>query len=212
MTINKIIKYLTLSDLALLSGLSLISPIFAIFIMKNIEGGNLEIIGYATAVNLLVKSIFQLPIARYLDNKKGDLDEYYFSVIGSLVMAVCPLFYIFIHTPFQLYVVQFFYAIGFAMIFPAWMSLFTRHAEREREGSQWAVYSVITGIGSAIAAGGGGIITEKYGFHFLFFLVFLFTLLGVVCLFKIYEPLKVRHTHHKMKEDEAFEIKEAEIK
>lgn len=212
MVLNKIIKYLTIADFAMLSGISLISPIFAIFIMDNIKGGSLEVIGYATAINLLVKSIFQLPIARYLDKKRGDLDEYYCTIFGTLAMAIAPLFYLVISTPFHLYIVQAFYAIGFAMNYPAWMSLFTRHAEKEHEGSQWAIYSSITGVGTAVAAAAGGIITTKYGFPVLIYIVFFITIIGAFSLFNIYEPLRLRHEHHKMKENEAFEIKESEVK
>ncbi|MBU4579711.1 MFS transporter [Patescibacteria group bacterium] len=212
MKLNSIIKYLTIADFALLSGFSLIAPIFAVYILDNIKGGNLEIVGIATAINILFKVVFQLPIARYLDKKKGDLDEYYFTIIGSAFLAVSPLFYLIISTPTELYAVQAFYGISLAMNYPGWMSLFTRHAEKERESSQWAIYSSITGIGSAAAAALGGFIGERYGFNLVFWLVFFITVLGTVSLVKIYPPLKLRHEHYKMKEAEAFEIKKAEMK
>ncbi len=210
MKLNSIIKYLTISDLALLSGFALISPIFAVFILDSIKGGNLEVVGFATAVNVLTKAVLELPIARYLDKKRGDLDEYQFTVVGSAFLAAVPLFYLVISTPLELYIIQFFYGIGLAMNYPGWMSLFTRHAEKEREGSQWAIYSSVTGVGAAGAAAIGGLIGEKYGFNSVFWLVFFMAVLGTVLLFKVYQPLKLRHEHHSIKQKEAFEIKEAE--
>ncbi|MDP3057707.1 MAG: MFS transporter [bacterium] len=212
MLLNKIIKYLTVADFALLSGFSLIAPIFAIFILNNIKGGNMEVVGFATAINVLVRAVLQLPIAKYLDKKRGDLDEYYFTIISTVLLAATPLLYLKISTPVELYAVQIIYAIGFAMNYPAWMSLFTRHAEREREGSQWAIYSAVTGVGAAAAAAIGGVIGERYGFPALFWLVFFVTMLGAISLLKIYEPLKAPHEHHKIKQKEAFEIKGSEIK
>lgn len=212
MKLNSVIKYLTIADFALLSGFALISPIFAVFIMNSIKGGNLEVVGFATAINVLTKAVFELPIARYLDKKRGDMDEYYFTFIGSAFLAIVPLFYLFITTPLELYVVQFFYGIGLAMNYPGWMSLFTRHAEKEREGSQWAIYSSFTGIGAAGAAAIGGLIGEKYGFDLVFLSVCFMSVLGTVILVKVYKPLKLRHEHHHIKQEEAFEIKEAEMK
>lgn len=212
MKLNSVIKYLTIADFALLSGFALISPIFAVFIMNSIKGGNLEVVGFATAINVLTKAVFELPIARYLDKKRGDMDEYYFTVVGSGFLAIVPLFYLFITTPMELYIVQFFYGIGFAMNYPGWMSLFTRHAEKEREGSQWAIYSSITGIGAAGAAAIGGLIGEKYGFDLVFLSVCFMSVLGTVILIKVYKPLKLRHEHHHIKQEEAFEIKEGEMK
>jgi len=52
--INKIIKILILSDVALLSGFGFIVPIFAIFLVGKIQGGNVEVAGYAAAIYWIV--------------------------------------------------------------------------------------------------------------------------------------------------------------
>lgn len=210
MTINSIIKYLTISDFAILSGMSFIAPIFPIFIIGNIKGGSLEVVGFATGIHVFVRAILSLPVARYLDKKRGDFDEYYALVLGSILLAISPLFYLVISTPGELYLIQVIYGIGYALAYPSWMSLFTRHAEREHEGSQWAVYSFITSIGMAGASALSGLVAERSGFHAMFWLVFLITILGLVSLIGIYKPLKLRHEHHKIKQEEAFEIKETE--
>ncbi len=210
MIINSIIKYLTLSDLALLSGMSLVAPIFPIFIIDNIKGGNMEVVGYATGIHIFIRAILSLPFARYLDKKRGDFDEYYALIIGMIIMSVSPLFYLIIDTPFELYAVQAFYAVGWAVSYPAWMSLFTRHAEKEREGSQWAIYSFITSVGMAGASALSGLMAERVGFDAIFWAIFILTVLGTLFLIKVYEPLRLRHEHHKIKQEEAFEIKEAE--
>lgn len=210
MTINKIIKYLTVSDLALLSGMSLIAPVFPVFIIDNINGGNLEVVGFATGIHIFVRAVLSLPIARYLDKKRGDFDEYFALVIGGALLAISPLLYLVVTNPFELYLVQVIYAVGWALDYPAWMSLFTRHAEKEREGSQWAVYSFITSVGMAAASALSGFMATRLGFPAMFWTVFIVTILGTLFLVEIYEPLKQKHEHHKIKQEEAFEIKEAE--
>lgn len=203
---------MTISDFAILSGMSFIAPIFPIFIIDNIRGGSLEVVGFATGIHVFIRAILSLPIARYLDRKRGDFDEYYALVLGSVLLAVSPLFYLVISTPGELYLVQIIYGVGYAMAYPSWMSLFTRHAEKEREGSQWAIYSFITSVGMAGASALSGLVAQRAGFPSMFWLVFLITILGSVSLIGIYRPLKERHEHHKIKQEEAFEIKESEIK
>jgi MFS family permease len=211
MKINNIIKYLTVSDFAILSGMSFIAPIFPIFIIDNIKGGNLEVVGFATGIHVFVRAILSLPIARYLDKKRGDFDEYYALFFGSILLAISPLFYLAVSTPIELYLIQVIYGIGYAIAYPSWMSLFTRHAEKEREGSQWAVYSFITSIGMAVAAALSGFVAQRSGFHIMFWMVFIITILGSISLFGIYKPLKLKHEHHKIKREEAFEIRKSEI-
>ena len=108
--------------------MSLISPVFPIFIIDNIKGGNLEVVGFATGIHIFIRAVLSLPIAHYLDKKRGDFDEYFAMVIGTAFLAISPLFYLVIKTPFELYVVQAVYAVGWAMAYPAFMSIFTRHA------------------------------------------------------------------------------------
>lgn len=212
MLLNNIIKFLIISDFAILTGFSFVAPIFAVFVLQNIEGGGLETVGFAISIQVFAKALLEYPIAHHLDKKRGDMDEFYCMIIGSFAICIIPLLYLTIKTPGQLYAVQFIYGISTAMAYPSWMSLFTRHAEKEHEGSQWALYATATGLGTAISAALGGMIGEKYGFTAVFWLVFLMSVIGAVSLFGIYKPLKLRHEHHKMKEDEAFEIKGAEGK
>ncbi len=208
MVLNKIIKFLTISDFAILTGFSFFAPIFAVFIIGNIEGGTLKTVGFATSIQIFSKALFEYPIARLLDKKRGDMDEFYCMIIGSFAICIVPLLYLIIRTPNQLYSVQFIYGIATAMAHPAWMSLFTRHAEKEREASQWALYATIIGIGTAISAAMGGVIGEKYGFTLVFWIVFAMSVVGTVSLIKVYKPLRIRHEHHKIKQEQAFEIKE----
>lgn len=212
MALNRIIIFLTLSDFAILTGFSFLAPIFAVFILGNIQGGTLETVGFATSIQVFSKAMLEYPIARFLDKKRGDMDEFYCMVAGSLMICIVPLLYLVIKTPNELYFVQFIYGIATAMAYPSWMSLFTRHAEKEREGSQWALYATAIGIGTAISAALGGMIGERYGFESVFLIVFAMAVVGTISLIGIYEPLRIRHEHHKMKENEAFEIKEAEVK
>jgi len=38
------------------------------------------------------------------------------------------------------------------------------------------------------------------------------SVVGSISLIGVYQPLRIHHEHHKIKQEEAFEIKEAEVK
>jgi len=72
-SINKVIKILVFSDLVLLFGWGLITPILAVFILESIKGGDAKVAGIAVGLYWLIKSVFQIPIANFLDKTKGEV-------------------------------------------------------------------------------------------------------------------------------------------
>ncbi len=73
MKINNLIKFLTFSDILIVTGWGLINPIFAVFVTQQIKGGNLELIGLSSSVYYILRSVLQLPFARFIDKRKGRL-------------------------------------------------------------------------------------------------------------------------------------------
>jgi hypothetical protein len=59
--VNKIVKYLILADIAFWTGWGLVSPVFAIFIVEKIQGGTALVVGIATAIYWLFRSLLVLP-------------------------------------------------------------------------------------------------------------------------------------------------------
>ncbi|KKT34081.1 MAG: hypothetical protein UW21_C0004G0001, partial [Candidatus Woesebacteria bacterium GW2011_GWB1_44_11b] len=47
---NKIVQVFTVSDLLILSGLGLTSPVFAVFITQQIIGGDVFVVGLASSI------------------------------------------------------------------------------------------------------------------------------------------------------------------
>jgi hypothetical protein len=65
--INFVIRMLILSDVIWGGAIGLLGPIFAIFIVNFIEGGNAAVAGVAMAIYLVVKSVMQIPAASIID-------------------------------------------------------------------------------------------------------------------------------------------------
>lgn len=180
--INPIIRLMIISDFIIMSGFGLVAPIFAVFILDNISGGNLAVIGLAQAFYYIARSGFQLPIAWLIDRKKGEKDDFWVMFIGSLLFSVMPLCYLLVSTPLELYLVQFIYGLGSALAIPTWAAIFSRHLDRGKEGTEWAVHNLFFDLAIALAAATGGFIAYQYGFDLLFVLVSLFSLTGSLVL------------------------------
>jgi MFS family permease len=92
----------------------------------------------------------------------------------------------------QLYTVQFAYGIVTAFAFPTYMALFTRHVDRDKEGTEWALYFTLTNLGSAFTAFVGGIIATAMGFDALIIGSVIVAFVGGLALF----PIRHHIYHH----------------
>lgn len=188
-SINRVIRFLTISDILMLSGWGLVNPIFAVFVTDQIRGGNVEIAGLAITTFLLTKSLAQIPIAWMIDKKRGEVDDFWVMIAGSLIISLSAFFFIFAKTISHILLIQVISGFGAALSYPSWLAIFTRHVDYRKEGFEWSVYFTLTDLGGAVAAGLGGTIANYLGFQPLFLLVGLLSLLGTAFLFVSYKDL-----------------------
>ena len=190
--INPTIRFLIISDTVLIGASGLLGPIFAIFVQGFIVGGNEAVAGLAAAIYLFTKSIFQIPVAHIIDKIRGEKDDFWLMFIFTLIIAVIPLAYLYINTPIQLYIVQFFLGLFTAFTFPTFMAIFTRHIDRKKEGTEWGVYFTLTDLSSALLAAVGGYVAVAEGFTALIFAVVILSLIGALLLFPIKPYIKLK--------------------
>lgn len=167
-SINKVIKILVFSDLVLLFGWGLITPILAVFILESIKGGDAKVAGIAVGLYWLTKSVFQIPIAHFLDKTKGENDDFYALIFGTILASLAPMGFIFSSQPWHMYLLQIVQALGMAFAIPSWSAIFTRHIEKGREAFCWSLDSSALGIGTGVAGIIGGTVAEAFGFVPLF--------------------------------------------
>jgi MFS family permease len=170
--INKIVKILILSDLFLNLGWGLLSPIFALFILESITIGSptkaAEVAGLAALFYWVSKSFFEIPIGRFLDKKDGEKDDFWFMLIGLLIVSIVPIGYLFSFRPWHIYFFQVIHAIGMAMALPSWLAIFTRHIDKGKEAFEWSMETTSISIGAGIAGGLGGLFASVFGFKVIF--------------------------------------------
>jgi MFS family permease len=190
--INPVIRLLIMSDAIWVSALGLLGPIFALFVVDFIDGGNVVVAGTAASIYLITRSILQIPVATIIDKIRGEKDDYWLLVGGSLVATLLPILYLFISTPMQLYGVQFLLGLATAVTFPSYMAIFTRHIDKNREGTEWGIYFTITDLGAAAAASIGGVVASSAGFHQLIIILVAISFTGALVLIPLKKYLKLK--------------------
>ena len=189
MTVNRAVKTLISADFLLLSGWGLLAPIFAIFLINNIQGGNVRIVGFAAAIYWISKSLLQPFIGRYLDKNHGEKDDFWFMFFGLIITSFVPIGFILSQYPWHIYVLQFLHALGMALNIPPWAAIFTRHIDKGKEAFEWSLSSTAIGLGAGIAGALGGWLASIFGFKIIFIGVSIFTLISALSLLFIYKEI-----------------------
>jgi len=190
--INPVIRFLIISDTILTGAAGLLGPIFALFVEDFIVGGGPAVAGVAAAVYLFTKSIFQIPIAHFIDKIRGEKDDFWLMFIFTISITLVPLLYLVISTPLQLYIVQFILGLFTAFTFPTYMAIFTRHVDKEREEIEWGVYFTLTDLTSAVFAALGGYVANNQGFRVLIITVVIISFFGSLLLWPIKPYIKMK--------------------
>jgi MFS family permease len=190
MKVNNLIKILTFSDVVVLSGWELMNPVFAVFLTDQIVGGNLELVGLASSVYLIIRALLQLPFARFIDRRRGEIDDFIVMALGSFIISLVPFLYVFARSPLQVLIFQGFLGLGAAMVAPSWLAIFTRHIDKSVEAEEWGLYNSMVGIGGALAGALSGFMAERIGFQYLFVLVGIISVFGTSFLFFVYQDLR----------------------
>ncbi len=180
--INKVIKQLIYYDFLVQFALGLSSPIFAIFILKNIQGSTLSVIGLATAFYWLARVTTTVPLSRFMDKTDGERDEFYFAVVGSAIVATIPLMYLVASQPWHIYLIQFIFGLANSMAVPAWRILFVDHTDKGKTGFEWSLEDV--GVGTAVGTSAflGSILAQRFGFPIVFTMVSMLGYAGTIML------------------------------
>lgn len=176
--INPIVKAFIISETFIWSSWNFFIPIFAIFVVRNISGGNLEIAASVYSAHLIARVIFELISAKLLS--KDEKQKITISIVGLSFLSLSYVGLALSNSIFQLFVFYIIAGFGFGIASPAKNSLFSSHLDKNRESTEWSFYDAITFIAIALATAFGGFIATGYGFKFLFFLSAIVNILGII--------------------------------
>jgi MFS family permease len=181
--INRIVKYLILTDVAFWTGWGLVTPIFAIFIVDRIVGGTAMVVGISTAIYWLFRSLLVLPSGKILDKYAGERDDYLFLVAGNFITTLVLFGYVFAVFPWHIYILQAFYGLGMAMGLAGWRSIFTKNIDKGKEASEWSLDDTLLSVGTATAGFISGLLVTDIGFTNTFIVAGILGLVSILILF-----------------------------
>ncbi len=169
LSINRAVQVLLLFLFFINAGQGLFEPILAVFVVKGLVGATFATAGFAAAIYAIVKSSLQLPIARAIDKKQNERDDFYVLLAGSILNVIYPLGLAIIQFPTQLYVLSFLNGVGGACLMAAYYAIFSHHVDKGSEGFEWSLFSV-WGLTLSVALGAalGGLIADAIGIRQLF--------------------------------------------
>lgn len=183
--LNPVIKNLLILNILNISGWAFVNPIFAIFVLEQIQGATIKTVGLLYFFYWVIKATLQLFISDYLDRVKGEADDFFALVTGQFLNTLVPILLMFSHNVLEIYIIFIIYGIGDAMAVPSWNSLFTRHINPKRVSFEWALNSTGFNLGSAFAILIGSSLATVFGFPFVFLIVFICQLIGLILLLLI---------------------------
>jgi MFS family permease len=177
--VNPIVKAFIVSESFLWSAYNFIVPIFAIFVVNSVKGGNIQIAASAFSFFLIARVLAELIICRYL-SKTNERMKFLITIFGIVVISVSYFGFAFANTIATLFLFYGVTGIGLGIASPAKNSLFSTHLDKNKEPTEWGIYDAVTFFSMALAGVLGGFIASSYGFPFLFILASIVNLVSII--------------------------------
>jgi len=185
--VNKVMRAYIYWDFVINSAWGLLGPVFAIFVLEKIAIGDVaqgvRLVGFATFFYWATKSIMQIPIGQYLDKNHGEVDDFWFFVIGTFIVALVPIGFLISYLPWHIYVFQIIHALGMSMIIPSSYAIFIRHTDKGKEAYESSLDSTFFGLGVSVTGAVGGVMASLVGFNAIFILTSLFSFISILFIF-----------------------------
>ena len=170
--------------------MGLLTPVFAIFVVDNIKDGSVLVVGLASAVFWIVKSLLRIPLGILVDAIPSEKDDYFVLVVVFFVVSSVPFGFVFASVPWHIYLLQALHGFGLAMAFSGWTAIFTRHVDKGKEATEWGIDATFIGLGTGLAGALGGWAVARFGFSPVFIVVGAFSLINVVILLGLRHEIK----------------------
>jgi MFS family permease len=176
--INPLVKAYIASESLMWSAWNFIIPIFAVFIVNNVKGGNVELAAMGYSTYLMSRVVFELMSGKYL-LKTDDRKKIMVVILG---MACLSLSYLGFSIVREIHFLLFYYfvaGVGLGLAMPAKNSLFSIHLDKNREATEWSLADATQFTFMAAATAIGGFVAFNYGFQPLFIAAFLINCIAI---------------------------------
>ncbi len=180
--INPVVKAYIISEAFLWSAWDFVIPIFSVFIVKNIPGGDVQIAAIGYSIYLITRVVFEI-ISGKLLQKGGDRKKFIMTIAGMSCLSIAYFGFAFSHSILLVFGFYSLLGIGLGIAAPAKNSLFSIHMDKNKEATEWSLTDAVSFICMALATALGGFIAASYGFFALFILAAIVNLFAMVPYF-----------------------------
>lgn len=177
--INPLVKAYIISELFLWSAWSFVAPIFAIFVINEIKGANVETAALAYSIYLVSRVLFELISGKFL-YKTGDRKKLLLAILGIFCLSIAYIGFSFSTSIILLFTFYSVLGIGLGIASPAKNAIFSIHLDRNKESTEWGISDAASFICMALATTLGGFFVHQYGFRSLFLLAAIINLLSII--------------------------------
>jgi MFS family permease len=154
--INKVIFFLTISDIFTWGTIAMGTPLIGIFLSKKFGDQTILYVGIATACYFISRAIVQIPIGLISDKIHHDNDEILILFLGCFIMGIGYILIPFITEPWQYFLIMSFIGLGASMNLNSWRKLFSSNLDKTHEGVGYGFYETIMSFSTAIISLIGG--------------------------------------------------------
>ena len=181
--VNNVILIIVFSQFIFTAAAGLTTPLFAVFVLEDIGGSAVTVVGFAIAIYWILKSLLQLPVARYLDRVSGEMDDHNAMLAGACIVMLATFLFYFAHAVWHIYALQVLMAIGDALFIPPFYAIFSRHLDHDHVGFEWSLFSSFSiGAGSALGGIFSGLLASVAGIRAIFLINGTLMLIGFAIL------------------------------
>lgn len=186
---NRIVIYLSLSDVFSWGAFTVISILSGIYLSDKLGVDTLKFLGIGTSIYFFTRAAFQIPIGLITDKYKKDRDEILILFVGVLLMGMPYLFYPYIETPLQYFILQFIFGLGVSLNVTNWRKLFALNIDGGKEGIQYGIYDLIMSVSAGLLSIVAGTIANMGSLYFdtVISLAGIFIMLGSIWVILIYK-------------------------
>lgn len=173
-------RYILLANYLYMSGVGLLSPIYALFVLD--IGGDGLIAGASWSLYLITAGLFML-----ITSKQEDMsgNAHPFLMTGYGIAALSTFMYLFVDSMPQLFLLQIVHAIGIGMLTPSLRAAYAATQDKARQAHEWALFDGGIFILQGVAALIGGTLLVTFGFESLFIFMGSMQLLSAFVVSKV---------------------------
>ncbi|BCX13616.1 MAG: hypothetical protein KatS3mg085_148 [Candidatus Dojkabacteria bacterium] len=158
--INKIVMFLTLSDIFTWGLYLIVNSLVGIYLSKKIDHDATAIIGIGVSIYYATRALSQIPIAYLTDKTKSDRDDIFILTLGNFLMGAPFLFYPFISEPFMYYFLQIIMGLGASMNLVNWRKIFAKNLDKGKEGLEYGIYDTVMSVAMIVFSLTAGLVAN----------------------------------------------------